>query len=220
MLYSNRITFFTWSPLIRIYSILGNMDNNIVRGRFINGAAVIFKKVNGKIVQGLELENGNCRWLDYDVIEPFYDDRAVVSKGWAMGYIDRLGIECVPVVYSYAERFSEGRAFVLSGNTTLLIDQEGKVIQEYEGTLVTGLFEKGTAVIFRLLDNGEKVKDGLINRDGNFIIPFGSIRTVRSPSDIHIEHSQPQWHEGILRFSANGNLAVADLFENVLFETR
>lgn len=196
------------------------MEKNLVRGKFVNGSAVVFKKENDKIIQGLDFENGECRWLDYDLIDPFYDDRAVVSKGWLMGYIDRLGNECIPAVYMYAERFSEGRAFVSIDDTTLLINQNGDVIKQYKGNLVTGVFHKGSAVIFRLFENGEKAQDGLVDREGNFIIPFESFRTVRTPSDIHIEQTQPQWDEGVLRFSANGNMAVADLFEHVLYQTK
>jgi len=171
-----------------------------VRGECINGSAVIFKKKGDTLIQGLEFADGTQRWLDYEWIDFFSDDRAVVCDGENMGYINRWGEECIPVMYAHATDFSEGRAFVLKEEQTLLIDREGTIICAYDDTLLTNKFSNGMAVVSRLSNDSDKIQDAVIDLQGQFVVDFASFRSYDPLSRLGDEPELPIWHEGVFYF--------------------
>ncbi|HEY9115116.1 MAG TPA: WG repeat-containing protein [Bacteroidales bacterium] len=73
----------------------------------------------------------------YNEIYPFSEGiAAVLSKGNKVGFIDSNGNEIIPCKYDYNEldkyRFSEGRAFVRSGDSYGYIDITGKTVIDFQ----------------------------------------------------------------------------------------
>lgn len=188
----------------------------IVKGDFINGSAVVYKKENGWLVKGLVFSEGSILWLPYAHVGDFYCDRAVIDTGRGMGYIDRLGKEVIPPQFLVADDFSEERAFVSHGNDTLLIDVNGLVVASFPEPFVTGTFHNGTAIISRIVEDGEETEEAIIDRSGNFVVPFTKKRKITKLADIHVHRPESFWHEGIMKFSRRGKLGVRDKFGNEL----
>ncbi|NUN09505.1 MAG: WG repeat-containing protein [Ignavibacteriaceae bacterium] len=155
----------------------------------------------GRLVAGLQFPNGLHKWLPYVWVDNFHNDRAVVDDGENMGYMDRQGNICIPLIYFVAEDFSEGLAFANDGDRTFLLDTEGKTIRQWDEVFITSRFRNGTALISRLVEDGEKAEEALINTKGEFITPFAPKRQLHDIADAFtdIETEDDQWHEGIQR---------------------
>ena len=188
----------------------------IVRGEFINGSAVIYKKESDTLVQGFEFADGNQKWLEYEWIDFFSEDRAVACDGENMGYINRWGEECIPLIYGFATDFSEGRAFVSKGDQTLLIDREGTIIRAYDDTLLTNKFSNGTAVISRISTDGDKIQDAVVDLQGKFVVNFASFRSYDPLSRLSDEPELPIWHEGVFYFYKSRRRIITDKNDNIL----
>ena len=190
---------------------------DLIRGHFVNGSAVVFKKEDGLLVQGLEFDNGNIKWLNYDWWVTFHGDRAVVDNGSRMGYIDRFGRECIPMIYMCAEDYSEGRVFVNDGDKTYLIDTDGNVYASFNEALVTSEFINGTAIVSRITQDGYNVQDAVVDREGRFVLEFAPDRTIRNVLDMHMNRKGAEWHEGLLiGRTDDGKWTVTDLLGNSL----
>lgn len=190
----------------------------MVKGDFIDGSAVIYKKSGGKLIKGLKLGNGLYKWFDRFWVGDFHCGRAVIDDGRKMGYINRLGEVCIPLRFNVALDFSENRAFVSSDDSTLLIDDSGSVIASFEESLVPGAFSNGTALLSRIVCSGSHTEEALIDLSGNIIVDFAQKRMIRDVSDILIGEQASPWHEGIFSFISEGRRGVSDIRGNVLME--
>jgi hypothetical protein len=188
----------------------------IVRGDFINGSSVIFKKEGDTLIQGLEFADGSQRWLDYEWIDLFHEDRAVVCDGENMGYINRWGEECIPIIYAHVTEFSEGRAFAIKEEQTLLINREGKTICAYDDTLLTEKYMNGTTVISRVSADAEKIQDAIVDLQGHFVVNFAPHRKFDPTSRLNEESELPIWHEGVFYFYKRRRRILIDKNENIL----
>ena len=186
----------------------------IIKGDFINGSAVVYKKANGLIVKGLQFEDDSIHWLPYWYTGEFYCDRAVIDTGKKMGHIDRFGNEIIPPTYSVVDDFSEERAFVSNGDDTILIDTNGNRITWLPEAFVTSEYHDGSAILSRIVSNGEEVEEAVVDREGRFLINFTLKRKINTLTDIHFHPPDSFWHEGIRKFSRNGKLGVQDRYGN------
>lgn len=184
----------------------------LIKGDFINGSAVVYKKENGFIVKGLQFQDDSIHWLSYWYTGEFHCDRAVIDSGKKMGYINRLGNEIIPPTYSVVDDFSEDRAFVSNGDDTILIDTNGKMIIWFPEAFVTSEFHEGSAILSRIVSSGEEVEEAVVDREGKLLIDFTLKRNINTLTDIHIHAPDSFWHEGIRKFSQNGKLGVQEHF--------
>ncbi len=192
------------------------MDDNIVKGDYINGSSVVYKKEKGKIVQGLQLSGGIISWLNYKWIGLYHNHLAVVDNGKRMGYIDRLGHEVIELSFEVADDFAEERAFATRDFMTFLLDSNEKIVKSWDEILVTGEFKNGRALISRIVDDAKSIEHGIIDKFGNIIVEFTNSRVIRDIEEIQAEKMKSFWHEGILRFTINGKYGVRDTLGNEL----
>jgi len=68
----------------------------------------------------------------YDFVGEFKEGFAVVSKNLIYGYIDKSGKETIPLQYSSAKPFYQGKATVKKGDRTYSIDKMGNEIKVEE----------------------------------------------------------------------------------------
>lgn len=190
---------------------------NLVRGDFVNGSAVVYKKENGLIVKGLQFEDNSIYWLPYRYVGDFKCDRAVIDTGTKMGYIDRLGREVIPPVYFTADDFCEEKAFVSHGDDTILIDLYGNIVKSFPELYVTSEFKDGTAILSRIVDDGNETEEALIDRNGEFIVAFTKKRKIHTVADIHVHWPSTTWVEGIKKVYRDGKMGVVDRYGNELF---
>ncbi|MCM1035022.1 MAG: WG repeat-containing protein [Paludibacter sp.] len=99
-----------------VYDLLSSVGEN----------RILFKE-NGKY--GLLDTKGNVKVQPvYTMIGHFYDNGlAPVSDGTGIGYINTKGDLVIPMSYKSAMYFSEGYAFVVSGDKWMLIDTKGNI---------------------------------------------------------------------------------------------
>lgn len=187
-----------------------------VRGRFVNGSTLVYKKENNSLIPGLLFEDGTYKWFNYRWVNGFHNDLSVADNGKYMGYINRKGEEFIPFKYIAAEDFSEGLAFANDGTSTYLIDVKGNVIREWPEAFVTSGFNNGTALLGRMSDEGEEIEEALINAKGEFLAEFAPKKKIRDIGDIYVEPAKTEWHEGIKKIYNGSVLTVTDECENTL----
>lgn len=119
-------------------------------GLFYNGLAIV--RDNG--LYGVINPRGQfvveCK---YKKIYPFSEGfAAVLSKDDRIGFIDSYGEEVVPCKYDYDKydkfRFSEGRAFVKSGDRYGYVDVKGNQVIDFKFSSARD-FHDGFAIVFR-----------------------------------------------------------------------
>lgn len=124
------------------------------------------------------------------VIEPKYTSIRTFSEGLAAvaierdgneywGYVNETGREVIELKYNVARDFSNGLAFVREKNivgkgtvSNNYIDTNGVTVLDFNTDITEG-FEfdnEGMAVVYSL--DGDVIYHGVIDRDGNFLIPF------------------------------------------------
>jgi len=193
---------------------------DIVQGDFINGSSVIYKKEDGALVAGLQFEDGSCRWFYDRKLSRFTCDRAILSDGVCMVYINRLGEIITPMDFLAADDFSEDRAFATDGMSTYLLDADGMIIREWDEPYVTSPFKNGTALLQRMTEDGNSAEEALVDKYGNIIAGFAPKRNLQSPLDILIDEQPDEWHEGIQHFYSGEGFGVRDRFGNELISDR
>lgn len=194
------------------------MLDYIVRGDFIGGSAVMYRKVDGRLQFGLDFGDGTEQWYHYHYVGRFYSGLAVIDTGEGMGYINRRGEEVVPPVFTVANDFSEDRAFLRNDETTILIDPSINYIAFFEQDVVTHEFRNGTALLSRLSQPGEYTEEALINLKGEFITDFMPPRKIAGIDDIITEVPRDSFHEGIEYFMEDGCRGVMDSSGRALVE--
>ena len=119
-------------------------------GLFYDGLAIV--KDNG--LYGVINPRGQAvTECKYSKIYPFNEGfAAVLSKENKIGFIDSYGEEIVPCKYDFDKydkfRFSEGRAYVLTGNRYGYIDVTGKVVIDFIYSAARD-FHDGFAIVAR-----------------------------------------------------------------------
>lgn len=95
------------------------------------------------------------------------------------GYVNETGREVIELKYSYVRDFSNGLAFVRQNNSegegtisNYYIDTDGINIIHLDANITEGFEfdDEGMAVVYKR--DGENSRYGVIDRDGNFLIPF------------------------------------------------
>lgn len=134
----------------------------------------------------------------------FSEGLAGYWKGYAFGeggYIDRDGVIVIQPQFDRIDEFSEGVAGVRlpastrscgPPNASTFIDHNGIPIFPPKRMLCWGQFREGRCVV----RNEEQTSDAIIDKKGNYIVPFGKYRFItdfnnglaRAHSDTAIEH--------------------------------
>lgn len=124
----------------------------------------------------------------FDAIPGFSCNRARVQQGDYFGFLDSTGNWALKPVYTAAEPFVHGKAFVQSDSITLLIDTNGKVLHQFDSlsglafpAIIDGLVYVGMP--------GEKI--AALDTNGNWVIlpntglefPFTNGLAVASKND-------------------------------------
>ena len=99
---------------------------------------------------------------EYDQITGFFDGLAKVKFGGKVGFINKKGVEVIPLEYDDAGNFSSGMAAVLKNGKVGVINKTGEVIIPFEYENI-GTFSGGYAYYQK---NGKR---GIINVSGNKI---------------------------------------------------
>ncbi|GMU86635.1 MAG: hypothetical protein AMXMBFR48_18770 [Ignavibacteriales bacterium] len=183
---------------------------NLVRGDFVNGSAVVYKKEDGALVAGLHLEDGSFRWFYDRELSPFKCDRAILSDGVCLVYINRQGELINPMDFLAADDFSEDRAFATVGMSTYLLDTDGIIIREWDEPYVTSPFKNGSALLQRMTEDGNSAEEALVDKYGNIIAGFAPKRNLQSPLDIMIDEQPDEWYEGIQHLYSGEGFGVRD----------
>jgi len=111
-----------------------------------------------------------------EVAVPFEFDKpcGVFSDGMAtytdstdnIGFIDRQGKIVIPAQYLYAEKFSDGLAYVTNEEVTGFIDKSGKLLIDTKSKFSSGGgFTKGFCVVI-----GDDDLMGIINKKGEIVV--------------------------------------------------
>lgn len=187
---------------------------NLVRGDFVNGSAVVYKKEDEAPEAGLQLEIVSQRWFYGRRISRFKCDRAILSDGVCLVYINRQGELINPMDFLVADDFSEDRAFATDGMSTYLPDADGMIIREWDEPYVTSPFRNGSALLQRMTEDGNSAEEALVDKYGNIIAGFAPKRNIQSPLDIMIDEQPDEWHQGIKQFYSSDGFGVRDRFGN------
>ena len=99
---------------------------------------------------------------EYDQITGFFDGLAKVKSGGKTGFINKKGVEVIPLEYDDAGNFSSGMVPVLKNGKVGAINTKGEVVIPFEYENI-GSFSDGYAYYQK---NGKK---GIINLNGNKI---------------------------------------------------
>jgi|GEM_PF-5536049 len=193
---------------------------SIIKGDFINGSSVIFRKKNGLIEKGIEFENGSQTWFEDCIVSDFYDDRALVSKDWKFGFVDREGQLAVPMLYDFADNFSEGSAFATNMQNTFITDKNGYETYLSDEVLFNSRFHEGIAKVAKIDDTGNFRSEALVNSKGHFITPFDFVSRIRDGGDLFDQDDDVS--EGLVRIRHNeyygfldteGNMVISPMYD-------
>ena len=154
------------------------INGNAIHGDFIDGTAILYKKINKRFKKGLLFENGTEKLFPHCDFDSFCNGFAVFWD-WSkteferMSYINRKGELLFEPRNIIAHDFSEERAFIydMDENITVLIDANGNVVKKFDDIYESGVFNEG---VCRVIQSDETLveKIAFVNRDGEFVIPF------------------------------------------------
>lgn len=116
----------------------------------------------------------------YDYIQNFHDSMALVYKDGKFGYIDKIGNEVVPCIYSAAQPFHEGiawvgrtigketwRTFVFDINEYGAINKKGEILIPFKKyKYIPGPFYEGMSAVY-----GDNERWGFVDKKGKIVIP-------------------------------------------------
>ncbi|MFR9669230.1 MAG: WG repeat-containing protein [Rikenellaceae bacterium] len=111
-------------------------------------------------------ESRRWRAVSYDSMEGEFDGMRIVLRDGLYGYINHYDDEVIPVQYSFASKFQEGRAEVQLGDKMGLIDLKGEYVIEPCNEIVEYVVELGYVRVKR--DNLWAIFD----HNGEQIAPF------------------------------------------------
>ncbi len=137
---------------------------------------------------------------DYEVIPTSYDFflftgfpeglAVVISSDEKFGFIDKTGREVIPLIYNWANKFSEGLACVLINEKFGYIDKTGREIIPF-------IFEDANSFSDELACVSINKKWGYIDKTGQEVIPF-------------IYSAASHFNEGYARAELNGKWGYID----------
>lgn len=218
------IPFFTSTFAIVIQKLLNPMfslnNDTIIRGNPSDSSKVIYKKSNGTLIKGVELKDGSQIWFKDWIVSDFYDDRALVSKDWKFGFVDREGQLAVPMLYDFADNFSEGSAFATNMQNTFITDKNGYETYLSDEVLFNSRFHEGIAKVAKIDDTGNFRSEALVNTKGHFITPFDFVSSIRDGVDLFSQDDEVS--EGLVRImhkdyygflDTEGNMVIPAMYD-------
>lgn len=143
----------------------------IINERTLVPARAISESLNAKVEW-----NGQSKRVDitmeYDWIDDYSEDMAIVSKNGKKGYIDKSGKVIIPLKYDLAYPFREGMAQVSTHDGSVYhcgyINKSGKEIIPLKYTSASWWFQDGTAVV------GEGSKKFVIDKSGKVVLDLST----------------------------------------------
>lgn len=112
----------------------------------------------------------------------YYDGLCKVEKDNKWGYIDKYGIEIIPVIYEIASDFKSGKAVVCKDTLVYAINTKGKLVSpRYKASLATG-FSKNIFTLQIADDNG---LEGFYNMWDGTIMPNFYDFIYKAENDMH-----------------------------------
>jgi len=190
----------------------------IISGDFVDGAAVVVKKENLVLWRGLKFENGNIRWFKVQYLGDFSCGLAPIDLSSAFGYINRLGEFQIPPHYLGGEEFVDNLALVCDVAKTYLMNTNGEVIRSFDTVYNNNSFHQGYALIHEISEDGECKRDALINKQGEFVIPFGEEMKIVSPYDLN--NPNDFYSDGLIRIRHNKSFGFKDLNNNIIISPK
>lgn len=144
----------------------------IINERTLIPARAISESLNAKVEW-----NGTSKRVDiimeYDWIDDYSEDMAIVSKNGKKGYINKSGSEIIPLKYDLAYPFKEGLAQVSvhSGYTYNCgyINKAGNEVIPLKYSSASWWFQNGTAVV------GKDNKKFVIDKNGNIVLDLSTM---------------------------------------------
>jgi hypothetical protein len=171
-----------------------------IKGEFIDGSAVIYKKENGKLICGLLFENGSIKWYPQYLLGRFRDGISCVVdiQTRDFGYLHRGGDFIVEPKFLSASDFREQHAFAYDGEKLMLIDTQINTVAEFPPHFVAGTFHEGLAIISEFDDesSGEMKTDGYVDACGNIVIPIAYKNRITNP---RFHQPEDDCSEGLIR---------------------
>lgn len=190
----------------------------IISGDFIDGSAVVVKKENLVLWRGLKFENGNIRWFKVQYLGDFSCGLAPIDLSSAFGYINRQGEFQIQPHYLGGEEFIDDVALICDISNTYLMDVNGEVIKKFDTVYNTNSFHQGFALIHEISDDGECKRDAIINKRGEFVIPFDEEMKIGSPYDLN--NPNDFYSDGLIRTRDNKSFGFNDLDNNVIINPK
>lgn len=120
------------------------------------------------------IEDLDVIWVDSDECYDFTDGIARVTYNdehgfpYKFGAIDKNGKLVISIEFDHIGEFNNGLAWAKKGNVTGYIDKTGKFVKQCDYAIMHE--SEGIATVRRV--NSEYKCYGLINKDGNFILPI------------------------------------------------
>lgn len=169
-------------------SLFGIIENN--RFGYINktGKVVIrpIYRSAGKFSEGLAPVRLHGAWgyidhrgkmvieAQYDYAMPFRDGRALVHKDGKPYFIDHSGKVLFEHAFAQMDLFNAGRAIVQGQNGKYgIIDSDGRLVAD------TGYSRIVPAGHHSYIMHDETDQVGLLNNDGQWLVPFGKYATIK-----------------------------------------
>jgi len=184
----------------------------MITGNKINGSQIIIKNDNNHYTKGLRLESGEEKWFNVLHFGDFNDELALIDDGKNTGYINRKGEFVIEKRFSFGTDFSEGRAFVNLKDEFILIDTNGRTIKKFDDTYLTSKFNEGFVRVSKIVNHGQSKVDGLINREGKFVIPFQYENEIENAFDLIDENDE--FSCGLLRVKNSNKYGFVDSKNN------
>lgn len=162
----------------------GNYKLYAYRGDTLQAITPDYQHFTGEFGEGMycvtEGWDGKYGFIDTkgEVAVPFQFEKpcGVFSDGMATftdstdmsGYMNKSGKIVIPAQYSYAEKYSDGLAYVANDENMGFIDKTGKMVIDTKGKFSSGGgFIKGFCVV---VDDSDLM--GIVNKKGEVIVPF------------------------------------------------
>lgn len=149
--------------------------------------------------------------------QSMFDNRIPYQIGDKYGYLDQEGNWVIPPVYESITPFIQGRAFISTSKNSRnydMIDLEGNVIMKSVDPVSD--FKNGKAIVKVPIEIGERdiyqrYKAGVIDREGNWIIPplYDDIGEFNKGFSIIIENGK----KGVI--DKNGNVIIPSLYKDI-----
>lgn len=189
----------------------------MVIGDLIDGSAVVIRKEDMVLWKGLKFENGTIKWLKVQYVGDFSCGLAPIDISLAFGYINRFGEFQIQPHYLGGEEFVNNIALICDVANTYLIDINGNVIKKFESVYNTNLFHQGYALIHEISDDGEYKRDAIINEKGEFVIPFGEEKKIKS---LYVLNNPNDFYsDGLIRMRKNKKFGFKDLENDMVIYT-